>query len=104
MVTIENNSIKELQESDKLVVLDFYASWCNPCKALGKAMDELEKEYAGSVVFAKCNAESNEALVEEFGVRNVPTVVLMKDGETVNKFGGAIPKTKLKSAIDSVLN
>lgn len=88
---------------DKPAVIDFYASWCGPCKMLAPVLEELADEYAGQVDIYKVNVEDEEELASLFGIRSVPSLLFIPlDGEP-QMAQGALPKTSLKNAIDSVL-
>lgn len=88
---------------DKPAVIDFYASWCGPCKMLAPVLEELADEYSGQVDIYKVNVEDEEELASLFGIRSVPSLLFIPlDGEP-QMAQGALPKTSLKNAIDSVL-
>jgi len=78
---------------EKLVIADFYAEWCGPCKALGPVLEKLEKEMGFKLV--KINTEKNQDVAQDFGVMSIPTVVFFKDGNAVEKFVGAYPESAI---------
>lgn len=85
------------------VVLDFSATWCGPCKKIAPIIEELAGEYAGRVNIGKCDVDENEALTAKYGIRNVPTVLFIKNGEVVDKHVGAAPKSEFVSKIEALL-
>ncbi len=99
-LAITNSNFKELTNEGKLVVADFWAEWCGPCKMLGPIIDELSTEFEGRVTIGKVNVEDEQDLAVQFGVRNIPTVLFIKNGEVVDKQVGAVPKTALLEIIN----
>lgn len=98
-ITTEN--FKELtSKENELVVADFWAEWCGPCKMIGPVIDELSQEYAGKATIGKVNVEEQGDLVVQFGVRNIPTILFIKNGEVVDKQVGAAPKAALVDMIN----
>jgi thioredoxin 1 len=81
----------------KLMVIDFWAPWCGPCRMVGPLVEELASEYAGKVTFGKVNVDDNMAVSSSFGVRSIPTLMVFKDGEPVDTLIGACPKSHLES-------
>ena len=94
----ENNWEKEISGSG-MIVADFFADWCGPCKSLAKTLEELSEELT-SVKFVKINVENCDSAAEKFGIRNVPTLVIIKDGEANKKSVGSIPKDRIKQLIE----
>jgi len=88
----ENNFKEEVLNSDKPVLVDFWAVWCGPCKLLGPTIDELHKELEGKVKVGKVNVDENQNLAAQFGVMSIPTVIIMKGGKVVEQFIGMQPK------------
>lgn len=88
-------------KSEMPVLLDFWAPWCGPCRAVGPIIDELAKEYEGKVRVVKMNVDENPATPTKFGIRAIPTLVLFKNGETVEQVTGAVTKAAMKELIDS---
>ncbi|MBP1593374.1 MAG: trxA [Bacteroidetes bacterium] len=102
-LAITDNNFEELLQSEKPLVVDFWATWCGPCKQIGPAIEELATEYEGKVTIGKCDIEENDDLVSKFGIRNVPTVLFIKNGEVVDKQVGAAAKSVFQAKIDSLL-
>lgn len=96
---------EETLKSDQLVVLDFWAGWCGPCKMIAPIIDELSDEYSGKVIFGKVDTEEedNDDLVSDYGIRNLPTVLFLKNGEVVDKMVGAAKKSDFQAKIDALL-
>jgi thioredoxin 1 len=94
---------KEVLESPNLALVDFWATWCGPCKIIAPVIEELSKEYEGTVTFAKVNTDENPDLASKYGIRGIPTLMFFKDGKVLDQVVGAVPKGQLKSKIDSLL-
>jgi thioredoxin 1 len=100
-IAITTENFKELTgKENQLVVADFWAEWCGPCKMIGPMIDELSTEYEGRAVIGKVNVEEQGDLAVEFGVRNIPTILFIKNGEVVDKHVGAAPKAALIEKIN----
>ena len=102
-VTITNENFKSLKAGDKPLVIDFWATWCGPCRMVAPIIEELAKEYDGKVVVGKCDVEECEDLAMQFGIRNIPTIIFFKDGEMVDKMVGAQPKAKIVEKIEALI-
>ncbi|MDR3226564.1 MAG: thioredoxin [Prevotellaceae bacterium] len=102
-LAINESNFNEIVKSDKLIVVDFWAEWCGPCRAISPIIEELAKEYEGKAVIGKVDVDSNTAIAEKYGIRNIPTIIFIKNGEIVDKTVGAIPKTALVSKIEALL-
>lgn len=100
---IKDSNYAELVAEDKLLVIDFWAEWCGPCRAIAPIVEELAEEYAESVNIGKCDVDSCDDITANYRVRNIPTLVFIKGGEVVDKHVGAINKADLKAKIDALL-
>ena len=102
-VTITSENFKKLQENGQPYVIDFWATWCGPCRMIAPVIAELAQEYDGRITVGKCDVEENEELAEEFAIRNIPTILFFKNGEIVDKLVGAVSKAKLEEKFQSLL-
>ena len=100
---ITDSNFNELVNSGKPMVLDFWAEWCGPCRMVSPIIDELAAEYEGRVIVGKMDVDSNDEIVGKFGVRNIPTVIFIKDGTVVDKIVGATSKDKFVAKIEALL-
>ena len=102
-VTITTENFERLRNGDKPLVVDFWATWCGPCRAIAPIIEELANEYDGKIVVGKCDVEENDDLAMEFGIRNIPTILFIKDGVVVDKHVGASTKSKLQEKFDKLV-
>ena len=102
-VTITAENFESLKNGELPLVVDFWATWCGPCRALGPVLSELAKEYDGKIVVGKCDVEENDDLAAAYGVMSVPTLLFFKNGEPVEKKVVAMTTNKLKELFESLL-
>ena len=96
----QSNFQKEVLDSKIPVLVDFWAPWCGPCKMLGPVLEELEKDYNGKAKFVKVNVDNNPVVSQQFRVSSIPTVLIFKNGSTVDKMVGFRPKSAVKDLIE----
>lgn len=93
----------EVLNSEKVTMVDFWAEWCGPCRAIAPIVEELAGEYEGKAQVGKVNVDENPEVASKFGIRNIPTILFIKNGEVVDKQVGAVPKSVLAGKIDAQL-
>ena len=97
----DENFDTEVLKSSKPIVVDFWAEWCGPCRMVGPHVDALADEYDGKAVIGKVNVDLHGSIAAQYGVRNIPTIVFLKNGELVDKVVGAVPKEQLAEKLDA---
>ncbi|MBO4442212.1 MAG: thioredoxin [Bacteroidaceae bacterium] len=102
-IEITTQNFDEVISQGKPVLMDFWATWCGPCKRLGPIIEELAAEYDGKAVVGKCDIEENDDLTEKFGIMNVPTVVFLKDGKEVDRVVGLAMKNVYQEKLNALL-
>jgi thioredoxin 1 len=93
----------EILKSGKPALVDFWAPWCGPCRAIAPVLEELAEEYKGRLTVAKVNVDENRKLAGNHGVMSIPTMILFKDGKVLDKLIGLVPKERLKELMDKAL-
>jgi thioredoxin 1 len=102
-VEINGANFEEITKSDKLIVIDFWAQWCGPCRALTPIIEEVVKEYEGRAIIGKCDTDANNDIAIQFGVRNIPMIIFLKNGDVKDVHVGLIKKPELVKKIESFL-
>jgi thioredoxin 1 len=102
-VTITSENFESLKNGEQPLVVDFWATWCGPCRMVGPVISELAEEYNGRIVVGKCDVEENEDLAMEFGIRNIPTILFIKGGQVVDKIVGAQAKARIQEKFEALL-
>jgi thioredoxin 1 len=102
-VEVTDLNFKQFISSNKYSVVDFWAEWCAPCRAIAPIVKELAEQYAGKVVFGKLNVDENPKTASEYGIMGIPTLILFKDGRPVDMVVGAVPKRVLEGRIVKLL-
>lgn len=100
---VTDANFAEILNSDQPVLVDFWATWCGPCKAISPIVDEVSAEYEGKAVVAKCNVDECDDVPMQYGIRSIPTLLFFKNGELVDRHVGVISKADLSAKIDSLL-
>ncbi len=93
----------EVLQSDKPVLVDFWAPWCGPCKAIGPVIEDLAGTFGEKIKFAKCNVDNNPVTPGKYGIKAIPTLIFFKDGNVVEQITGMVAKSKLEETINSML-
>jgi len=103
-IAVNDSNFDEIVlNSNKPAVVDFWAPWCGPCRMIGPIIEELAAEYEGKVVIAKCDVDSSEQVPVKYGIRNIPTILFIKDGVLKDKIVGSTTKSAIVSKINSLM-
>ena len=102
-VKITNENYESYKNGSLPLVIDFWATWCGPCRMVAPIIEELANEYDGKVTVVKCDVEEADDIAAEFGIRNIPTIVFMKDGKILDKIVGAASKSKIEEKIKALI-
>ena len=102
-VTITSENFENLKNGAEPLVVDFWATWCGPCRMVSPIISKMAEKYDGQIIVGKCDVEDNEELAAEFGIRNIPTILFIKNGEVVDKIVGAQSEAKFDEKFQSLL-
>ena len=91
-----------LSTHEGVMMVDFWAEWCGPCKAIAPVLEDLARESSGTITLAKVNVDENPALAAQYGIRSIPTILLVKQGKVADQVIGAVPKSQLKKKLDAL--
>lgn len=101
--TVTDANFNEILNSGMPVMVDFWATWCGPCRAISPVVEALAEEYEGKAVIAKCNVDECETVPMQFGIRNIPTLLFFKNGQLVDRLVGAVPKSDIAAKLNALL-
>lgn len=100
---ITDANFAEIINTDQPVLVDFWATWCGPCRAIAPVVEELAHEFAGKAVVGKCNVDDCDDLPMNFGIRSIPTLLFFKNGQVVDRIVGAAPKADIAARLNALL-
>ncbi len=99
----DSNFSEIVEQAQQPVVVDFWATWCGPCRMLSPVVDKLAEKYAGQVTVVKCNVDESGDIPMKFGIRNIPTLLFFKGGELVDRMVGAVPQAEIEKKIEALI-
>jgi thioredoxin 1 len=100
---VTNSNFSEILSADQPVLVDFWATWCGPCRMLSPTVDEIADEYEGRVTVAKCNVDDSDEIAMQYRVRNIPTLIFFKGGQQVDKLVGLVSKKEITDILDKLI-
>lgn len=100
LVATDQNFKAEILDSEKVALVDFWATWCGPCMMLGPVIEELADDYEGRAVIAKLNVDENSAITVQYGIRSIPSLLIFKNGQIVDQMVGSMPKNTIAKKLD----
>jgi thioredoxin 1 len=104
IMEIDDSTFKsEVLEADSPVLVDFWAPWCGPCKAIGPVLDELSQSFGEQIKFTKCNVDNSPVTPGKYGIRSIPTLILFKNGEIVDQITGMVAKTRIEETLKKAI-
>ena len=103
MEITDDNFEKEVMESSKPVIVDFWAPWCGPCKAIGPMLEGLAGSYGDQLLFTKCNVDDNPVTPGKFGIKSIPTLIFFKDGKVMEQITGMVARGKVEDTIKNII-